>query len=80
MRSSSVASGSVTSRNCMSSSVITPPIVPMRLIMAFALLRIGLGVTSGISATAGERYRHMNTSVNAVAASISARQNRWILW
>ena len=58
----------------MSSSVITPPIVPMRLIMAFALLRMGLGVTSGISATAGERYRHMNTSVNAVAASISASE------
>ena len=32
-----------------------PPTAPIRLMMAFARLRSGLGVTSGISATAGER-------------------------
>ena len=32
-----------------------PPTAPIRLMMALARLRSGLGVTSGISATAGER-------------------------
>ena len=35
--------------------MMMPPAVPMRLMTAFALERSGLIVTSGISATAGER-------------------------
>ncbi len=36
-------------------SITMPPTAPIRLITAFAWLRRGLGVTSGISATAGLR-------------------------
>ena len=39
----------------MTARVNTPPSAPIRLMMALALERRGLGVTSGISATAGER-------------------------
>ena len=40
----------------MMSEAYDPPSAPIRLMIAFALLRRGLGVTSGMSATAGERY------------------------
>ena len=39
-----------------------PPKEPIRLMTALALLRSGFGVTSGISATAGERNVAMLTS------------------
>ena len=48
-----------------------PPMAPIKLIMALALLRSGFGVTSGISATAGLRYVpidtriHPNTTMNS---------------
>ena len=38
-----------------STSTVIPPTVPMRLIIALALERSGFTVTSGMSATAGER-------------------------
>ena len=38
-----------------SASTIMPPALPIRLMTALALDRRGLGVTSGISATAGDR-------------------------
>lgn len=37
-------------------SISMPPTAPIRFMMALPLLRSGFGVTSGISATAGERY------------------------
>jgi hypothetical protein len=45
----------------MKPSEIIPPTEPMRLMMAFALLRKGLGVTSGIKLTAGVRKEAMAT-------------------
>ena len=45
-----------------------PPAVPMRLMTAFALLRSGLMVTSGMSATAGERNVAMATSTMSSSA------------
>ena len=39
----------------MARMVYTPPRAPMRLMTALALERKGLGVRSGIKATAGER-------------------------
>ena len=39
-----------------------PPTAPIRLMIAFARERSGFGVTSGISATAGERYVPIATS------------------
>ena len=60
-----------------------PPTAPIRLITAFARLRRGLGVTSGIRATAGERYTPMATSsspsvtmnsVSAAGAAVCAKR------
>ena len=45
-----------------------PPTAPIRLIMAFAFERSGFTVTSGISATAGERKVDMETRVMRSAA------------
>ena len=45
-----------------SASTRMPPAEPIRLITALALERSGLTVTSGISATAGERKVDMATS------------------
>ena len=42
-------------RTLISPSAMIPPTAPIRLMMAFALLRKGLTVMSGISDTAGER-------------------------
>ena len=47
-----------------SPSTITPPAAPIRLMTAFALERSGLIVTSGISATAGERNVPIATNSN----------------
>ena len=43
-------------------STIIPPRTPMRLIIALAFERRGFGVTSGMSATAGERKRAIDMS------------------
>ena len=44
----------------------------MMLMMPFALARRGLGVISGMSATAGLRYIIMNISTIAIIATIPA--------
>ena len=48
-----------------------PPTAPIRLMIAFARERRGLGVTSGISATAGERYVPIATSSSPSATTNS---------
>ena len=62
---------SYSSKNCIKSSVMTPPTVPMILMTVLPCERICFGVTSGMSATAGVRYRHINTSMNAAAVNIN---------
>jgi len=62
----------VTSRP-VAASVNTPPSVPIRLMMALPLLRRGLGVTSGMSATAGERYTPIARSSSPSATTNSHR-------
>ena len=58
-----------------STSTQMPPSVPIRLMMAFALERRGFTVTSGISATAGER----NTDIAASTTTrISINRIRWV--
>ena len=51
-----------------SASTMIPPAVPVRLMIAFALERKGLTVTSGISATAGERKVAIATSTTSSVA------------
>ena len=48
-----------------------PPAEPMRLMTAFAFERRGLSVTSGMSATAGER----NTAIDTRIMSSSTMEN-----
>ena len=55
-----------------------PPPVPMRLMTAFALLRSGLMVTSGMSATAGERNVAMATSTTSSSAMKPMRRTRML--
>ena len=51
-----------------STSTRIPPAEPMRLMTALALERRGFKVTSGISATAGERNTDMDTRITSSRA------------
>ena len=52
---------------------MTEPTAPIRLITALARLRRGLGVRSGIRATAGERYSPMESSTSPRATKNSTK-------
>ena len=58
-----------------SPSTNIPPKVPIRLITAFAFERNGLIVTSGISATAGERKSAIDKSENSSKAINNASED-----
>ena len=53
-----------------------PPAAPIRLMTALALLRRGFIVTSGISATAGERKVAMLSSISSSTAT-KKTSGRW---
>ena len=63
-----------------SARMMMPPAVPMRLMTAFALLRRGLMVTSGMSATAGERNvaMAMSTTSSTPRNRMSVEGSRWV--
>ena len=54
-----------------SASTRMPPALPIRLMTALALERSGFSVTSGISATAGERNVAMETRMMSSSATNS---------
>ena len=55
-----------------SASTMMPPALPIRLMTALALDRRGLGVTSGISATAGDRKVAMLSRMISSSATNTA--------
>ena len=59
-----------------------PPAEPMRLMTAFALLRSGFMVTSGMSATAGERNVAIESSTTSSSPTNRIRVPGWerVVW